>query len=251
MIICFSGTGNTRRVAQVLASKIGGEPIVTLDHRTPTTLTLQAGERVVWMFPVHSWGIPRYVRQYMRKVNLVNPDGKALEGVKSFMVATCGDDVGKLHRQWRSEMRRRGWKPIGAFSVEMPNTYVFLPGFHLDSALLAQGKLAAMPERVEAVARAIRHDARVDDVVRGRFAWLKTRVVYPLFMRFLTSAKPFKTTEGCNGCGRCVRACPLANIRLDQNKRPQWGPQCTLCTGCYHACVHVEYGRYREKQAQG
>jgi ferredoxin len=116
---------------------------------------------------------------------------------------------------------------------------------------IANHKLQEMPSRVTKIWHGIKCRARVDDVVRGAVPWIKTRLVYPLFMRFLTSPKPFHFTDACIGCGLCARVCPLKNISMQQN-HPHWGKDCTLCLGCYHACpTHaVAYGHATDHKAQ-
>lgn len=238
MIFCFSGCGNTALVAQRLASRLG-ERVVRIDIRTALCFNVMAQRRVIWAFPVYSWGMPLEVRRFMKQVRLEG--GEKLE---HYMVATCGDDAGLTHSMWRKELQRRGWRGRSAHTVIMPNTYVSLPGFDVDSAELAKSKLDAAPEAIDRIAHAIKCRSNVDHVVKGSFAWLKTKVVYPLFMRFLCSPKPFKATDACIGCGACSRSCPMGNVTMI-NSRPEWSTRCTMCLSCYHHCpTHaVAYGK--------
>lgn len=199
------------------------------------------GDRIVWVFPVYSWGIPPVVVEFMRKVSL----GGCNAG--HYMVCTCGDDVGLTHRQWRRMVLMRGWTPCGAFSVTMPNTYTLMKGFDVDAATVAQEKLASMPKRLDAILERIagNYCDCGDDVAMGSFAWLKSRVVYPYFVRFCMSPRPFHAIDECIGCWKCVRECPMSNIEIGDKKRPQWGDRCALCLRCYHTCPEhaVQYGR--------
>ena len=239
MIICFTGTGNSRRVADELAA-ILGEKTAMLRR---DGLTQQPGaddRRIIWVMPVHGWGMPKMVRSYIRKARIEHA-----ESLLHFLVLTCGDDCGLAHLQWRRSMKRRGWKAVAAHSVFMPNTYVLLPGFNTDSASVAESKMAAMPGRVKEIAHAIKCSSPIDNVHKGKCAWLKTHVIYPLFMRFMTSPRPFRATEACVSCGRCSAICPERNITPDANGVPHWGKQCTMCLGCYHVCPRhaVAYGK--------
>ncbi len=246
MILFFSGTGNSQLVAMRLAARLG-DRLFAMDMRSMMSPSdVDSGERVVWVMPVHCWGVPKAVRRYLRSIDL-----PGAENSKHYLVATCGDDCGLMVEMWRKELRRRGWNAVAAHSVFMPNTYVTLPGFDVDPQTVASDKMAAMAERVDKIGHAIKCSSPIDSIHRGHFPWIKTRLLYPLFMAFLTSPGPFQI-EGCIGCGKCVRACPLGNVVMGGDGYPQWGEQCTLCLGCYHVCpCHaVNYGRSTQRKGQ-
>lgn len=248
MILCFSGTGNSRAVALLLAD-ILGEEVTGISDSEPATVDLSGHKRLILCCPVHSWGLPKAVMRYLKKLTLT---GAGLADIPQFLVMTCGDDAGLAHEQWRKVIRRRGWRPRCAHSVFMPNTYVTLPGFDVDSPELVEEKLATFPERVAEIAHAIKCNLPVDSVYKGRMAWFKTHIVYPLFMRFLTSPRPFNVDRSaCISCGKCSRACPLANVTLTEGI-PSWGKNCTLCLACYHVCPvkAIGYGRRTTRKGQ-
>ena len=85
----------------------------------------------------------------------------------------------------------------------------------------------------------------------GSFPWFKTKVLNPLFNRFMTSAKPFYATDDCIGCKRCERICPVGNVVMI-GWRPVWGMDCTSCLACYHVCPKhaVQYGRRTKRKGQ-
>lgn len=247
MIYYHTGSGNSRHVAELLAG-ILGEGLCRIAPGGSAAPS-HKGERVIWVFPVYSWGVPPIVRSFMLR-------SRGLEGASHYMVCTCGDDVGLTHLQWRRIARSLGWKAVGCWSVQMPNNYVLLPGFDVDPARLEADKLDACGARVAAVARGIRHGARVDDVVRGSMPWVKSRILYPLFMRFLMSPRPFRHTDACIGCGKCAAGCPCSNIVMDSG-RPRWvnapgSDSCAMCLACYHHCpVHaVAYGKRTARKGQ-
>ena len=237
MILYFSGTGNSLMVAQRLAERLGDKAIDITSHEADTIDVV--GDRVVWVFPVYSWGVPPIVVKRFNSITLCGA-----ESVQHFAVMTCGDDVGNTHKQWRRMCRRRNWTAASAFSVIMPNTYVLMKGFDTDAPEVAEAKLAAAPTRIDAIATHIAAgDCGIDDVVRGRFAGFKSAVIYPWVRRYAMSPRPFRATDDCIGCGICARACPLHNITI-KNRRPCWGDDCALCLRCYHICPRrsVAYG---------
>jgi ferredoxin len=49
-------------------------------------------------------------------------------------------------------------------------------------------------------------------------------------------ARSYKATKDCDGCGICIKKCPLENISEGKNKRPVWGTNCMLCNTCELKC---------------
>ncbi|MCM1337810.1 MAG: EFR1 family ferrodoxin [Candidatus Amulumruptor caecigallinarius] len=258
MIICFSGNGNTLAVARRLADDLADSVVSlcgdTLLHPAEHPLELSPGERVVWTFPVYSWGVPPVVRRFIRQARIIGADLAT-----HFMVATMGDDAGLTADMWRADLAKRSWHAASAFGVIMPNTYVCFPGFNIDSPTVAAAKLQAMPARVTAIAQAITQASATsipsavasthDDIHRGALPRLKTRLIYPLFVRFAMSPSRFRVDPAkCIACARCARHCPLDNITLQSSLPttpqprqstkilPHWGNNCATCLACFHIC---------------
>lgn len=244
MILYFSGTGNSRKVAEALAAELvmpmGDIMSVERDIASVTV------KLVIWIFPIYSWGLPPVVVNYIKAL-----DVSKNVAARHVMVCTCGDDIGLAHKQWRELLRKKGLNAGSAYSVQMPNTYTLLPGFDVDSKEVEGAKLAAMSERVKSVAERIKRNEDGDDVVTGSYCFLKSKIVYPLFVKFGCSTRPFKTSEACVGCGLCEKKCPTRNIVMIEG-RPKWGDRCTMCLRCYHVCPHhaVEYGGATRKKGQ-
>lgn len=241
MIIWFSGNGNSEWVARHIAERLE-ETTCRIDRAFYDNPHIEAGERFIWIFPVHSWGVPMTVRSVIKRINDV--------GGKHFMVCTMGDDCGETAEMFRHDILSRGWQLGGAWSVIMPNTYVCFPFFDVDSQTVEHAKISSAGPRVDAIADAIASGSEAVDVKRGSFPRIKTRLIYPGFTKNI-NPNSFHANDKCIGCGRCVRQCPLENITL-VNARPVWGELCALCLGCYNGCPShaIEYGRFTHKKGQ-
>lgn len=257
MIIYFTGTGNSRIVAEHLhghyfPDDTANDKLYQLEadrllHPERQLLSIEDNGLVIWVFPIYSWGLPPIVTRFINNIKF-----KGAEKARHYMVCTCGDDIGRADDQWRNSLGRRGWTPRGAFSVIMPNTYVCLKGFDVDTAEVEAKKLAALPARMEEIYKAIDRGFADSDVTRGEYAWLKTNLVYGLFRAFKMSPVPFRAnSEKCSGCGLCARSCPLMNIKL-VDRKPQWGPVCAMCLRCYHHCSShaIDYGKETANKGQ-
>lgn len=243
MIIYFTGTGNSSDVATRLAAMLDDSDIVELCGDTLRNAKIAAKsscELVVWVFPVYSWGVPPVVVQFIKHADI-----NGIDGAKHHLVATCGDDAGLIAKQWRKLMGNRGWSAASASTVIMPNTYTLMKGFDVDTEALALQKLENSKTRIAEIAERIKAGATDVDVVKGRFAWIKSKVIYPWFIRFAMSPKPFHVVDCCTGCGLCARRCPLGNITMSNERRPCWSDNCAMCLRCYHMCpvAAVQYGK--------
>lgn len=255
MVIYFSGTGNTRHCAKLLAAHLDCRTVAAEGHllTDPASHTLQCSGEVVVMFPVYSWDVPPVMTRFLKKIKL-----ETAPGTRFWMICTCGDDIGLTADRWRKTMHRRGLRTAAAFSVAMPNTYVNMKGFDTDAPDVANAKTEAAVRRISNIATTIKGAAANrtlkcrDSVVTGKLAWLKTHVVAPWFHRFAMSSKPFAHTGGCTACGLCIKNCPMNNISAGSDKKPCWGKDCAMCLRCYHICPRhaVQYGNATGNKGQ-
>lgn len=171
MIPYFSGTGNTRLAADRLA-RLTGDQAVPIDFDAASMPLQGRRDRIVWCFPTYSWGPPPVVADFISRVRL------EAGGIPHFMLTTCGDDMAYTDCRWKRLIAARGWQAAGAFAVAMPNTYVLMKGFDVDSPETAAAKLAAMPAAMERIADAI-GSGDPDILIRGSWPWVKSYVIYP------------------------------------------------------------------------
>lgn len=255
MILYFTATGNSRYAAELLARELGGQRMMDLRPYLKAgagrlSVTLAEGEPLCFVFPVHSWGLPKYLAEVLETMDVQGyVPGRNYVG----LLATCGDDVGRLYALWRRVVKKAGLRADAAYTVAMPNTYVLFPGFDVDPADVRDRKLAEAPAAVRRIAEQMRAGAKGDFTCRGSMPGLKSRLVYPLFLRYATDDSPFRAdADVCTGCGRCVEACPVGNIALTEphplregRHMPAWHGRCQTCLACYHSCpVHaIAYGR--------
>lgn len=206
----------------------------------------QSQQPVVVVSPVYSWGIPPIVIKF---VEGMKPEILAL----AYFVLTCGDETGLAPDMLIKRVGRiKNALPPAIWSIIMPNNYVLLPGFDVDTKEVEARKLAEAPARIEHIASRISAGERVVDVHRGSWPATKTRLVYPLFRRWGIFPSKFRATEACISCGKCIRHCPVGNISADEKGRPLWGPNCTSCLACYHVCPvnAVQYGNATRNKGQ-
>ena len=195
MIYYFSGTGNSLYVARHLADELGEQifPMALADSRSLP----QGGGRegaIGLVFPVYGWGIPNVVEKV---APLLLPRGGE---TYVYAVMTCGDDMGYTDKVLEKAMGR---KLDAAFSVLMPDVYVCLPGFDVDSSEECKEKFQKEEIAVREIAACIKERKQVRQLKRGPLPWTKTYILRPLFNRFLLTDKYFHVDASrCISCGR-------------------------------------------------
>ena len=240
MIYYFSGTGNSLYVARHLADELG-EQLCPMTLSLPLRGDIEGSIGLV--FPVYGWGIPNVVE---KAAPLLLPRGGE---TFVYAVMTCGDDMGYTDKVLEKALGR---KLDAAFSVLMPDVYVCLPGFDVDSKEECKEKFQKEEVAVKEIANCIKERKKVRQLKRGPFPWTKTYILRPLFNRFLLTDKYFHVDASrCISCGRCQKNCPVGNILLVDDV-PQWQSHCAGCLACYHACPYhaINFGKQTQKKGQ-
>lgn len=249
MIYYFSGTGNSKYVAESLGRLLSDE--VKFIPSTDAESERYNGKGLGFIFPVYSWGIPPLVEKFMKEL----PDSLftdlSIDQGNVWCVMVCGDETGLTPEMVKKIMGMRGVKIQLLRSIIMPNNYVLLPGFDTDSKEVEKKKIDASVDTLLQIADEIVSGRMVEDVNVGGLAWVKSRLIYPLFKKWGIFPGKWHAKDNCIGCGRCEKVCPLHNIKMNTHK-PEWGSRCCSCLGCYHICpVHaVEYGKATAKKGQ-
>ena len=164
---------------------------------------------------------------------------------------TCGDKCGLTEKVFRTAVEEKGWSLSACFSAQMPETYIGMPGFKLDTPENAQRKIDKANDLLKRnISRLINKEC-FSEIIVGSLAWLKTYLVNPGFNRSATDDSKYCVNDACIHCGKCVETCPLKNITLEEG-RPKWHGHCTMCMGCYHHCPvnAIQYGKATEGKGQ-
>ena len=231
MIFYFSGCGNSKYVAETIAAGLNDNLtfIPEAAREGHYDYTLAEGERLGFVFPIYSWAPPRLVLDFVKKLQLkAKPD-------YLYFACTCGDNCGLTEKVFRKSVEEKGWSLSACFSVQMPETYIGMAGFKLDTPENAKLKIDKANDLLKRNITRLINKAYFSEMVVGSLAWLKTYLVNPGFNRSATDDSKYHVTEACIHCGKCVEACPLKNITLEEG-RPKWHGHCTMCMGCYHHC---------------
>ncbi len=248
MLFYFSGTGNSKWIAKQIADNFHDKLYSIPDAISSNFVNFELAEdeKIGFVFPIYSWGVPPIVIDFLHSLSF----GNTYHNNYLYFICCCGDETGLAPEQFIDALNAKGIKHNSAFSVIMPNNYVLLPGFDVDSHDVMTSKLAAAPTRINQIVEQINKGVDINDCYEGSMAWLKSKLIYPLFVKWGISPNKFCVGDNCNGCKRCERICPTHNIIV--NEKPEWGKNCTSCLACYHTCPQnaIRYGRGTKNKGQ-
>lgn len=230
MIYYFSGTGNSKFIAETMANHLEDTPISIIGAKAHLDHSLG------FIFPIYAWGVPRIMLDFID--TLPNNDSVT---EYAYAIATCGENVGKAMDILKKALLKKGIHLSLAYSLVMPNNYII--SGDIDSLEDQKKKLNIAVETTKKIAKHIEVKSENHfDVVEGPVPMLLTYVVHPLFSKYGTSAKPFKASEKCTQCKLCQVSCPTQNISVDI--KPKWADNCTGCLCCIHICPvkAINYG---------
>lgn len=247
MIFYFSGCGNSKYVAEALATQLNNTLVFIPEaaRENHYEFNLTADERLGFVFPVYAWAPPKLVLDFIQKLRLTAKPEYV------YFACTCGDECGHTEKIFRKAIEEKGWELSACFSMKMPETYIGMPGFKLDTEENAKKKIEAAEVTMERNIPRIANRDRFSDMIKGKAAWLKSYMINGSFNKFATDDRKYRSTEKCIGCGKCVQVCPLQNITLTEG-RPKWNGHCTMCMACYHHCPTnaIQYGKGTEGKGQ-
>ena len=236
MIIYFSGTGNSRYCAELLAQQLQDNLLDAFQYmKNGIGADLVSGRPWVFVSPTYAWQLPRVFADFIRS-------GSFSGSSDAYFVMTCGSDIGDAPAVNAALCAEKQLNHRGTLELIMPENYVAMfpvPSREqtLQIVRAAEPILEAAGQKILAGQPLTPHPHRPGDGLKSGFI---NRAFYPLFVK----AKAFTVSDACISCGKCAEQCVTNNIVLQQG-RPVWGQNCTHCMACICGCpsVAIEYGR--------
>lgn len=235
MIIYFTGTGNSRFAAEVIAKSLNDECINSFDYiKNGEKGCFNSEKPYVFVCPTYSWRIPKIFEKFIRESTFSGSK-------KAYFVMTCGGDIGDAQKYINNLCKEHAFKFMGVVDVEMPENYIAL--FYVPDKFEADKIISKSMPVLASVAAKIRESKPFDTQKISFVDKMKSGIVNDSFYKFVISAKKFRVGDNCISCGKCAAACPLNNVKL-VNSRPVWGKDCTHCMACISVCPvrAIEYG---------
>lgn len=226
MIFYFSGTGNSKWVAEELAKRINDQAV---DMMNTDEVDLTKEEVIGIIFPIYAWSPAEPAITFAKKLHTKEKF--------TFGIGTCADEAGLAMAQIQKHVALNS-----TYSIKMPNNYIIASDVESDEVI--KGKLKEAKAQLDLIAEEIKTRKEVHRAHKGKMAKLKSSVISFGFNKFARTTKPFKVTDACISCSQCASTCPAQTIQMVEGK-PSWQEKCYQCLKCVHTCPTqaIEYGK--------
>lgn len=219
IIFCFTGTGNSLKVAKDIAEGNGESEIISMGK--PYSLQ-GAYESIGFVYPVYAGGMPAAVERFIGVLDISTNRNSYF-----FAVSTSGSGLPGGLPQINRILHNKGGKLSYGGNVKCFSNYVGLYAMKDD--------VKERPKVQDAQTRLIVTDIQ-NRVSKQDFKNSSMALLHGIFINILRGKeRGFNVGENCNGCGTCNKVCPVANIEM-QSGKPTFLHHCEQCMACIQWC---------------
>jgi ferredoxin len=230
-IFYFSGTGNTKTVAELLATEFKRQgsavDVFAIEAllKTNKTVEVEKYDSIGFGYPVHAFNAPRVFFEFIHHF----PDQKQK---KTFIFKSAGDPFmqGGSTALVRKALQKKGYDVVYERLFVMPANV--LVRYH--DQLIKQLYDTTVQRTKTMVTEILSHTSKIQ---KNTF-----------FSTFLTAAfssmenygarffgKNLSVSRSCDLCGICINNCPTQNMTI-QKGQIRFHSKCTLCMRCIYRC---------------
>ncbi len=229
IVIYFSQTGNTRRIAEAIYRGLNSQHLpadmIPLSKVKPADL--ERYDLLGFGHPVFFWKPPLNVRRFIDSL-------PPLEGRKAFVFCTWGTHKSSALSVTAKMLSQRGLQILGTFDARGFDSYPIYKRMGLGFGHPDEKELAAAREFGADLARKV----KTDEATRVALPRVIFHLLPLLPSDWLKSSRLFPkvrlSQEACDGCGECIAFCPVSNIEMFSY--PILGDDCLKCYHCTEAC---------------
>ena len=228
-IFAFTGTGNTLRVCNILASELqknNADVDINLIKDVTDKQIVQTFDKIIIAYPVHGFNTPKVMLDFLNDL----PCDKANKS--AFIVRVSGEALNLNNAAGivpKKILTKKGYKVNGEFMYIMPYNIIFHHTDNMATRMINDARLRAIKD-----AKSILNDnCKLNkNGLFNRFVSFVCKIEHLAMPMF---GKHYKTTVACISCGICEKLCPTNNISLKDGK-PIFGKNCVGCMACSFDC---------------
>lgn len=246
-MIYFSGTGNSKYIAETFSTEMNAL-CHSIEEPQEFGELIKQNEIIGFCYPTYGSRIPRIMREFvLSHINL-------LKGKKLIVLSTQLIFSGDGARVFTDLLPKGHAEVIYAEHFNMPNNLCNFPIFKVTNGDENRKCLSAADQKIKKVCCNIKKGIakkRGFNLFSRCLGLIQGASLPSMEMKSKSSAK---TDVDCNGCGICVKNCPMSNLEL-VNKEVKQKDNCTLCYRCVNTCpqkaITVFINRKPVKQYKG
>lgn len=192
MILYFSATGNSKYVAERIASETGDTALPMQAVRGP--VSVEAGGSLGIVTPTYSWEVPVVVRDFLKNTAL-----RVADDAYVFVVSTYGTSPGASGADAKHILKGKGIRVDALYSVRMLDTWTVL--FDLSD----KEKVAETNRRAEQEIREITlhvKERRSGNHQKRRMPYA-IRMLSDIVYQRMRKTSHFHVEDRCIGCRLC------------------------------------------------
>ncbi len=232
-IFYFSGTGNTKTVAEQIASEFSGNSIdavlvdIAVFLQDQSTVDIKQFDLIGIGFPIYGLGTPRIVIDFINKIEL-SP------GFKFFLFQTAADFISINKSASYSPVKmleKKGYVVFYDRIIVMPSNWVLAYNDRFVKQLyeISLKKTRHMAKEILSGKRRISKPNFLLRIFAGAIHFFESRFGSWYFGLSLD------VNSDCNDCKICYTHCPSNNI-AKINGKIQFGNNCLMCMRCIYSC---------------
>jgi ferredoxin len=234
IIYYYTGTGNSLWTARLIAVELSNAIVYPMSLMNGDAIA--EAETIGLVFPVHMWGVPSLVLNFLKKI-------EKNSNRYYFAFAVNAGQVSRTLIQLQNHMATSGLRLSLGIDIVLPSNYI------------PWGGPGPSEKREKLYLEARKKIKQVAPSIAGKESLPMEKG--PLWQRILFSAaykvtysmipkmdRDFWVDQKCNGCGICEKVCPVKNIVMIKEK-PTWLHRCEQCLACIQWCPKeaIQYGK--------
>lgn len=224
MIIYFTGTGNSKFVADAIADRTDDTAVSMNDIlKNDLPRKFESEKPFVIVSPIFAWRLPWFVDRFIRESEFTGSR-------RMYVVATMGENTGKADRYAEQTITSKGLEFMGFTGIVMTDNYVNWGTVPPESTIRAT--CAKALETADFISELIKAGKKIAKSDKTSLAGIKSGFINNMFSKHPPT---FSLSDACTGCGKCAGFCPANNIEIRDGKAAFLG-KCFSCYGCLHRC---------------
>ncbi len=227
MILYFTGTGNSKFVADFLADKLDDE-ILSLNNilKNNPKLVCSSEKPFILVAPIYAWRLPSRIEELIKNADLF--------GNKNvYCIVTMGENSGNADKYIEKILTDKGLKLAGYIGVPMQNNYLVME--KMPDATVVKENLVSVVEKLEYIVKKIKYGENLKKDDKTPLPALMSGFINYGFNNFMLKNQKYTVNEKCILCQKCIGICPVNNISL-KNSSVIFNNNCMACFACLHTC---------------